>query len=291
MKIIDKLALARPAFSLEFFPPKDQAGVDQLFETVRALAPYSPTYVSVTWGAGGSTRGLTIDLVRRIKREAGIEAMAHLTCVGATREEIDGILDQLVEAGIENVLALRGDPPRGESRFVKTEGGFGSGAELVAAVRARPGLSVAAACYPETHPEAESPEADLRHLAAKARAGADFLVSQLFFDNEDYFRFVDRARGAGISCPIIAGIWPITNVAQIRRITGLCGARIPPALQAKLDEVKDDPEKVRAVGVEHATAQCRELVRRGVPGIHFYTLNRSRATVDILEALRADGPT
>jgi methylenetetrahydrofolate reductase (NADPH) len=287
MKIIDKLALEAPAFSFEFFPPKDQAGVDLLFKTVQELRPYAPTYVSVTWGAGGSTRSLTVDLVRRIKKETGIEAMAHLTCVGATKEDIQAVLLQLKEAGVENVLPLRGDPPRGETRFVKTPGGFGNAAELVTYIRSEHDFCLGGACYPEKHLEAPDAESDLRFLKAKVDAGVDFLVTNLFFDNRDYFSFVERARKIGIEHKIVAGIWPITNLAQIQRITGMCGASIPKELLARLDAVKSDPDAVRAVGVAHATAQCRELVDRGVPGIHFYTLNRSHATVEVLEALRA----
>jgi methylenetetrahydrofolate reductase (NADPH) len=287
MKIIDKLNRESPAFSFEFFPPKDENGVEQLFKTVSELRPYEPTYVSVTWGAGGSTRRLTVDLVRRIKHEAGIEAMAHLTCVNATRAEIKDVLRQLKEANIENVLPLRGDPPKGETAFVKTEGGFGFASELVSFIRAEHDFCLAGACYPEKHPEAQDADTDLANLKTKVGAGVDFLVTQLFLDNADYFSFVERARAVGVKSKIVAGIWPITNVAQIRRISTMCGARIPAALQARLDAVKDDPEAVRRVGVEHAVAQCRELVARGVPGIHFYTLNRSHATVEILEALRA----
>jgi methylenetetrahydrofolate reductase (NADPH) len=286
MKIIDKLSTESPAFSFEFFPPKDQAGVDQLFQTVQELRPYAPTYVSVTWGAGGSTRGLTIELVSRIKRELGIEAMAHLTCVGATRDDIAGILKQLAAAGIENVLPLRGDPPKGQAVFVQTEGGFAHASELVRFIRQSHDFCLAGACYPEKHPEAPDAEADLVHLREKVDAGVDFLVTQLFFDNRDYFSFVERARKLGIEKKVVAGIWPITNLAQIQRITGMCGASIPKELLAKLEAVKGDAEAVRRVGVAHATEQCRELVARGAPGIHFYTLNRSRATVDILDALR-----
>jgi methylenetetrahydrofolate reductase (NADPH) len=286
MKIIDKLTRENPAFSFEFFPPKDEAGVEQLFRTVSELKPYEPTYVSVTWGAGGSTRRLTMDLVCRIKRETGIDAMAHLTCVGATQHDIAGILAQFRESGIENVLPLRGDPPRGESKFVKTEGGFGTASELVTFIRSHQDFCLAGACYPEKHTDAPDLETDLKHLKVKVDAGVDFLVTQLFFDNADYFAFVERARALGIQKRIIAGIWPITNVAQIQRITGMCGATIPKELLAKLEAVKADPDAVRAVGVAHATAQCRELIARGAPGVHFYTLNRSSATKEILEALR-----
>ncbi len=287
MKIIDKLEQENPAYSFEFFPPRDEAGVEQLFQTVRDLRPYEPTYVSVTWGAGGSTRRLTVELVGRITRETGIDAMAHLTCVGATQTDITDVLEQFRESGIENVLPLRGDPPKGETRFVKTPGGFGAASELVAFIRSRHDLCLAGACYPEKHPEAPDAETDLRHLKTKVDAGVDFLVTQLFFDNANYFSFVERARAAGIRQRIIAGIWPITNLSQIRRITSLCGAKIPAALLDELEAVKTDPEAVRAVGIAHAIAQCRDLVARGAPGIHFYTLNRSHATVEILEALRS----
>lgn len=284
MKIVDKLGKL-PAFSFEFFPPKDQEGVERLFETISQLAPYEPAYVSVTYGAGGSTRRLTVELVRRIKQEVGIEAMAHLTCVGATSHDLASVLDELRESGIDNVIALRGDPPKGATGFVKQEGGFGYASELIAFIRSRWDFCLAGACYPQKHPEASDPDADLEHLAQKVRAGAEVLISQLFFDNEDYFRFVARARQAGISIPIIPGIWPITNLAQIKRITGMCGATIPQALLAKL-EAAGDPALVQAVGVEHAYRQCRELVERGAPGIHFYTLNRSPATREILDRLR-----
>lgn len=287
MKIIDKLARENPAFSFEFLPPKDEAGVAQLFQTVSELKSYAPTYVSVTWGAGGSTRRLTIDLVRRIQQETGIDAMAHLTCVGATKDDIRDVLDQIRSAGIENVLPLRGDPAKGQATFTRTDGGFGYASELVAFTRAHhAGFCLAGACYPEKHQEAESVESDLLNLKRKVDAGVDFLITQLFFDNVDYFSFVERARANGIDKKIIAGIWPITNLSQIKRITGMCGATIPKVLLERLEAVKDDPEAVRRVGVDHATAQCRELLARGAPGIHFYTLNRSRATVDILEALK-----
>ena len=285
MKIVERLG-ASPAFSFEFFPPKDEEGVERLFQTIAELKGYEPAYVSVTYGAGGSTRRLTVDLVRRIKHEVGIEAMAHLTCVGATRDEIAAVLDQLVDSRIDNVIALRGDPPRGATEFVRPEGGFAYGSELLAFIRARYELCIAAACYPEGHPEAPDLETDLQHLKRKVDAGADFLVTQLFFDNADYFAFVERARAAGIDVPIVAGIMPITNVSQIKRFTAMCGASIPEALLSRLEAAGADAEAVRAIGVEHATAQCRELVASGVPGIHFYTLNRSTATREILDRLR-----
>src|SRR5690554_2849275 len=289
MKISEALQRSEPAFSFEFFPPKDPEGVEGLFQTISELKAYEPTYVSVTYGAMGSTRGLTVELVRRIKQEVGIEAMAHLTCVNSTREEIDAVLQDLRAGGIENVLPLRGDPPRGETTFKRPEGGFAYASELVAFIRERYDFCLAGACYPETHPEAPSPEADLQHLKEKVDAGADFLITQLFFDNEDYFAFVERARNAGIHCPIIAGIMPITNVGQVKRFTQLAGTRIPAPLLARLEAAEGDAQAVRAIGSEHASQQCRGLLERGVPGIHFYTLNRSTATRDILDYLRAEG--
>ena len=286
LKITDKLLAKTPAFSFEFFPPKDAAGVDRLFETVARLQAYDPAYVSVTYGAGGSTRRLTVDLVQRIKREVGLEAMAHLTCVGATQDELESVLNQLRDGGIDNVLALRGDPQQGETRFVKSEGGFGYASELAAFIRGRYDFCLAGACYPERHPEAASAGVDLQNLKRKVDAGVQFLVTQLFFDSRDYFSFVARARAAGITVPIIAGIMPITNVSQIKRFTALCGACIPAPLLGRLEAAGTDAATVQAIGVEHATQQCRELLEGGAPGIHFYTLNRSPATVEVLERLR-----
>ncbi len=285
MRIVDKLG-QKPAISCEFFPPKDQEGVDRLFQTVADLAPFAPAYVSVTYGAGGSTRQLTVELVGRIQREVGIEAMAHLTCVGASQREIAAVVDQIGAAGVENVIALRGDPPKGATSFVAAEGGFAHASELVAFLERRGGFCIAAACYPEKHPEAVSADADLAYLKQKVDAGADFLISQLFFDNADYFAFVERARKAGIDVPIVPGIMPVTNVSQVKRFTAMCGARMPEALMQKLEAVASDNEAVGEIGVEHATQQCRELLERGAPGVHFYTLNRSKATVEILRRLR-----
>ncbi len=292
MKIVDRLLGPEPAFSFEFFPPKDQEGVERLFDTLATLRTYSPTYVSVTYGAMGSTRALTVDLVRRIKHEVGIDAMAHLTCVGATRDDIREVLDDLAESGIENVLPLRGDPPKGQENFVRAAGGFGYASELVEFIRSSGyDFCLAGACYPEIHPDATSPEADLDHLVRKVDAGVDFLITQLFFDSEDYFRFVERARARSITCPIVAGIMPVTNVGQVKRFTQMCGANIPYDLLTRLDaaEALDDPKAVRAVGVAHATAQCTALLEGGAPGIHFYTLNRSTATREILDNLREAG--
>ena len=285
MRIVEKLG-GKPAISFEFFPPKDQEGVGRLFQTVADLSPFEPAYVSVTYGAGGSTRQLTVDLVGRIQREVGIEAMAHLTCVGATQSELAAVVDQISEAGVENVIALRGDPPQGATSFVPAAGGYAHASELVAFLKRRGGFCIAGACYPEKHPEAPSPEADLAHLKQKVDAGAEFLISQLFFDNADYFAFVERARNAGIGVPIIPGIMPVTNVSQVKRFTAMCGACMPESLMQKLEPVAGDNDAVGEIGVEHAVQQCRELLEKGAPGVHFYTLNRSKATVEILRRLR-----
>jgi methylenetetrahydrofolate reductase (NADPH) len=288
MKIADLLQQPAPRFSFEFFPPRDQAGVDQLFRTVADLRAHRPAYVSVTYGAGGSTRRLTVELVRRIRAETGIEAMAHLTCVGATRDEIAAVLDQFVQAGIENVLALRGDPPQGQTEFVASPGGFSHGDELVAFIRQRhPNLCIGVAGYPEKHPAAVDFSTDLTNLKRKIDAGANFVVTQLFFDDRDYFDFVERATEIGIGVPIVPGLMPITNVSQIKRFTAMCGAHVPARLLARLERVQDNPEAVRAIGVAYAVKQAERLLERKVPAIHLYTLNRSTASLEILSLLRA----
>lgn len=285
MKIRDLFGQAAPVFSFEFFPPKTEKGMDSLFRAIGELKRLSPSFVSVTYGAGGSTRDLTVELVGKIKNELGIEAMAHLTCVGSTATEIASVLDRLASHEIENVLALRGDPPEGEEEFVVTEGGFSHANELIDFIRSRNSFCLGGACYPECHPESRSRDEDLQNLKRKVDAGAEFLVSQLFFDNIDYFEFVKRARDIGIEVPIVAGIMPITNVAQVKRFTSMCGARIPAALSRHLEGAAHDAESVIRVGIEHATAQCRGLLEGGAPGIHFYTLNKSSATRQIFQNL------
>jgi methylenetetrahydrofolate reductase (NADPH) len=227
-----------------------------------------------------------IELVRTIKHELGLNPMAHLSCTGHTRDEIASILDQLATAQIDNVLALRGDPPRGEV-FRPVPGGFAHASDLAGFIRGRWDFCLGGACYPETHPDAPDAETDLANLVTKVRAGVGFLITQLFFSNDDYFAFVARARAAGIELPIVPGIMPITDVGGVKRMTAMCGAALPAALAENLAAVEGDPAAVLAVGVEHATAQCRDLLRRGAPGIHFYTLNKSPATRQILEMLRA----
>jgi methylenetetrahydrofolate reductase (NADPH) len=290
MKIVDILKGPTPRFSFEFFPPKDEAGVDQLFRTVAELKVHHPAYVSVTYGAGGSTRRLTVDLVRRIKAETGIEAMAHLTCVGMSRDELSSELEQIAEAGIDNVLALRGDPPKGETEFVPAKGGFPHANGLVSFIRERyPHFCIGVAGYPEKHPAAKDFITDLSALKGKIDSGADFVVTQLFFDDRDFFAFVERARAIGITVPILPGIMPITNVSQVKRFTAMCGAHVPARLLARLEGVQDDAEAVRVMGVTHAVRQCQWLLKGGVPAIHFYTLNRSTATLEIFRQLNEEG--
>ena len=277
----------RPVFSFEFFPPKTDDGARNLMRTVADLKEaLNPDFVSVTYGAGGSTRARTLECVTRIQNELGITAMAHLTCVGHSQDELREIAGKLVEEGVENILALRGDPPKGETEFRSVEGGFDHATELIGLLKSDFDVGVGAACYPEMHPESKEATDDLRWTLRKQELGADFLVTQLFFDNRDYFGFVERARQVGVTVPIVPGIMPVTNVAQIQRFTKMCGARIPPQLLRRLERVEDDPGAVMATGIEHALKQCRELLERGAPGLHFYTLNKSYATRTILAAIQ-----
>lgn len=283
---IDRLfGLGLPLLSFEFFPPKTEAGFTQLYQTIDELHPLKPTYVSVTYGAGGSTRQKTVDLVERIQKELDIRSMAHLTCVGHTADEIGGILDQLWNAGIRNVLALRGDPQAGQSQFVATEGGFANADALVKYVRSRHDFCVGVAGYPEGHPQCLNRTRDLEHLKAKVDNGGNFVITQLFFDNADFYRFRDQARALGIKAPIVAGIMPILNVNQIKRFISMCGAKIPHPLLTKLEGLESDPEAVYKAGIEHAVAQCQDLLANQIDGIHFYTLNKSKATVEVCKAL------
>jgi methylenetetrahydrofolate reductase (NADPH) len=290
MRIADLLEQRRPVFSFEFFPPKTDEGRRTLESTLEVLKDDSPDFVSMTYGAGGSTRNATVDLTRWIRHDLGIEAMAHLSCVGEPRERLLEILGQIEAAGVENVLALRGDPPRGESEWRPHPGGLHYSVELIRLIRDNLDCCIGAACFPEIHPDAPDRESDLRYAFEKQEAGAAFLITQLFFDNELYFDFVEQARAAGIAVPIVPGIMPVTNYGQIHRFTELCGATIPDELEEQLHGRADDPDAVAELGVAYATLQCSDLLARGAPGIHFYTLNRSTATRAILAALRAAHP-
>jgi methylenetetrahydrofolate reductase (NADPH) len=290
MRIDQILSGAKPNFSFEFFPPKTDVGEQNLYAALGELQKLEPSFVSVTYGAGGSTREKTIEIVKRIREQYGLEAMAHFTCVGASVGELRGTLEEMRAAGIDNVLALRGDPPAGQEQWTKTDGGLEYSRELVELIAGEYPFAIGAACFPETHIHATSPEDDLEHLAAKVRAGVDFLITQLFFDNALYFRFVERARAAGIDVPIIPGIMPITQVGQVERMAKMSGSSIPEGLRGELHARGEDPEAVLDFGVAYATLQCAELLAAGAPGIHFYTLNRSPATRAILSALKLAKP-
>jgi methylenetetrahydrofolate reductase (NADPH) len=275
-----------PLYSFEFFPPKTPQGTESLLRTLEDLRSLQPAFVSVTYGAMGSNRGQMIELVSRIKHDLGLNPMAHLTCVGHTQADLAAILDRLASEGVKNVLTLRGDPPKGET-FKPVAGGFAFASEFAAFVHRRWNFCLGGAAYPETHPEAKSPEDDLRNLVRKVEAGVNFLVTQLFFSNSDYFSFVERARGAGIQVPIVPGIMPLTEISQVERFTSLMGVRVPESLTEKLSAASGDERRIFEIGVQHAIEQCRDLLAAGVPGIHFYTLNKSPATRQILTALRA----
>lgn len=286
MRIPDLYATRRPVFSFEFFPPKTDAGYRTLYRTIGDLKRFEPGFVSVTCGAAGSTRAKTADLVIRIQRELGLTAMAHMTCTGQTSEELAETLDRLEGAGIENVLTLRGDPPRDQPDWRPVPGGFRFASELAAFVKGRWSFALGGACYPEKHHQAPSPEADLANCRSKVEAGVEFLITQLFLDNEVYFRFVEQARAVGIAVPIVPGIMPMVSIHNLRTAMKLSpGSRTPPELETALEAAGDDAARALDVGVEWATLQCRELLERGAPGIHFYTLNRSPATRRVHERL------
>ena len=272
--------------SFEIFPPKTPAGEEALFTTVEALMAFRPSFITCTYGAGGSTREKTLELTVAIRERFGVNTAAHLTCVGSSYDDLRAWLGRATGQGVENIVALRGDPPRGESRFVPADGGLAYGNELVALIRQEfPQFSIAVAGYPETHQEAPSPEADLANLKRKVEAGADVVITQLFYDNRDFFAFQRRYREAGIRAPLVPGILPIINFTQIQRITSLCGSKLPPVLVAELEARRDDPEAELEIGVAHAVRQCQELLDAGVPGLHLYVLNKATATARILEAL------
>jgi len=277
---------ARPVVSMEFFPPKTSDGERRFFEkTVPALSALKPGYCSVTYGAGGGTRDRTIEIVDRIQREHGLPALAHLTCVGSTREEIRETLEQAKVVGIHNILALRGDPPPG-TEFRKADGGFEYAAELVSFIREMGGFSTAVAGFPEGHPACrEGREADWSHLKAKIDAGADFVITQLFFNNKDYFRFRDHLTNLDVRVPLVPGIIPILSASQIRKFVMLCGAALPGELQTELDRRAEDNVAAVEFGIAYATRQCEELLKAGVPGLHFYTLNKAYSTTRILKNL------
>ena len=286
MRISEALATQRPFFSFEFFPPKDDDGSRRLFETIEALQPLRPAFVSITYGAGGSSRARTVALAKEIQQQIGLTVVAHVTCVGASRSELRALFDDLARAGIENVLALRGDPPPGTDFEVPPDG-FAHASDLIAVLKRSYGFCIGAACYPEKHPQARDAREDLEYALLKQSAGAEFFVSQLFFDNQRFFEFGKRARAAGVTAPILPGLMPITNFGQIERFVAICGATIPPKLRVEMEGRKGDAKAIEDLGVAYASMQVLGLLQGGVPGVHFYTLNRSPATRAIVSAIVA----
>jgi methylenetetrahydrofolate reductase (NADPH) len=272
--------------SFELYPPRTRAGEQALYRHVRELAACHPDFFTCTYGAGGSTRTKTLEIVSELRRLFSLPVASHLTCVGSTVEQLREYLDAARESGVDYIVALRGDPPQGEPEFRAPAGGLSHASELVALIRAEyPGFGIAVAGYPETHRESLSPDADVQFLRRKVDAGADVVITQLFYCNDDFFRFRDRCERAGIRVPIVPGILPVNNLSQVQRITTMCGARLPTALVNNL-QAKDDAQWQYQIGVEHATQQVRQLVQRGVPGIHFYVLNKSSSTLAVLQAVR-----
>jgi methylenetetrahydrofolate reductase (NADPH) len=283
----DAKVARRPVISFEFFPTKTPEGERTLLEkTIPALSVSKPDFCSVTYGAGGSTRQKTLAIVDRIQRDHGLTAMAHMTCVNATREETADVLNQARSLGITNILALRGDPPGGLSEFVKTEGGFEFSYELVRFIKDEGGFSIGVAGFPEGHiANTDGKHADWRHLKHKVDQGADFVITQLFFNNKDYFEFRDYLAALGVRVPLVPGIMPILNAGQIKRIVTLCAADLPASMVSELDKHGEDDEAVLQYGIDYATRQCEELLREGAPGLHFYTLNKARSTREIMTNL------
>ena len=283
----DAQAARRPVISFEFFPTKTPEGERTLLEkTIPALSPLKPDFCSVTYGAGGSTRQKTLNIVDRIQRDHGLTAMAHMTCVNATRQETAGVLNQARSLGIKNILALRGDPPGGLSEFVKTEGGFEFSYELVRFIKDEGRFSIGVAGFPEGHiANTDGKHADWRHLKHKVDQGADFVITQLFFNNKDYFEFRDYLTALGVRVPLVPGIMPVLNAGQIKRIVSLCAADLPASMVNELDKRGDNDEAVLQYGIDYATRQCEELLREGAPGLHFYTLNKARSTTEIMANL------
>ncbi len=292
MRIRELIEARRPFVSLEFFPPKEREAWAGFFDVVERLLPVHPLFVSVTYGAGGSTHAHTLEIVSRLKTAYGLEPMAHLTCVGASREKIRGFLEGLRAAGVDNVLALRGDPPRGQENFVPDSDDFRHASDLVGFIRREyPGLCLGVAGYPECHPEAVSPEADLDFLRQKLALGGDFVVTQLFFDNDCYFRFVEKVRALGIDAPIVPGVLPVMSLASVKRLVGMCGASLPPAYLAELEaaDAAGGAAAVAKAGIAYATRQAKDLLVRGAPGVHLYTLNKAEAVLSIIAGLGVQG--
>jgi len=286
MKIGNLFAEKKWTLSFEVFPPVREGNLESLYQTVKALKKLRPDFISVTYGAGGSTRDMSIEIASKVKNEFEQEVLAHLTCIGSTKDDISRILDEMREAKIENILALRGDPPQGEEQFVRTEGGFGYANELVEFIRSGNDFSIGVAGYPEGHIESPDLETDLKHLKGKVDAGADFVVSQLFFINDVFYRFRDRAMKIGIRVPLIPGVFPILNYKQMKKCIALSNASVPEKLESKMIRLQDKPEETEKYGIEYAVRQVEDLIRNGVQGLHLYSMNRSEHVVQILTEVR-----
>lgn len=286
MSLSDLFTSSKPVLSFELFPPKTPAGEKALWKHVDALAVFKPDFITCTYGAGGSTQGKTLDIVTQVKQRYQIPVATHLTCVGSSVDQLRDYLTEVQQREIDYVVALRGDPPAGDKTFRPTPGGLRYANELVTLIRSEfPHFDIVVAGYPETHQEAPSPQADIENLQRKVAAGADVVVTQLFYDNNEFFAFRDKCQAAGIGVPLIPGLMPVTNLSQIQRITSMCGAKLPKAFIARLSEKEDDTDWQFDVGVEQAARQAEELLAAGVPGMHFYVLNRSKATSRVLDSL------
>jgi methylenetetrahydrofolate reductase (NADPH) len=282
---IREILKTKRTISCEFFPPREAEGIPNVLRAIERVSQFSPDFVSVTYGAGGTTRAFTEEITMHVKRETDLEVMAHLTCVAQSKEEIHGVLQRLDQACVDNVIALRGDPPQGQKDFVPVEGGFQHSTDLIQHIKDNFQFGIAAACYPEGHTESPDLETDISYAKLKIELGADFLITQLFYDNNDFYDFIDRAEQCGINVPIVPGVLPILSTPQIRRFTSLCGAKIPPELDKQLEKYAEDDASVRELGIEHASRQVRDLWDHGVPGVHFYVLNRSYSVAKILSNL------
>jgi methylenetetrahydrofolate reductase (NADPH) len=285
MKIKNLFSQKRFILSFEVFPPKREGNLESLYVTITELGELKPDFVSVTYGAGGSTREKTIEISSRVKNGFNLEVLAHLTCVQSTKDDIARILDLLKEENVENILALRGDPPEGTERFIKTEGGFEYANELVQFIKTRDNFSVGVAAYPEGHIEAPNLKTDMINLKRKVDAGADFIITQLFFNNDAFYNFRDYAMALGIDIPILPGIFPILNYNQIIKIASLAGVRIPPRLGEKVEKNKDKPQEVEKYGIEYAIIQVDNLIKNGIAGLHLYCMNKSHPVKKILAEL------
>ncbi|MDP3980873.1 MAG: methylenetetrahydrofolate reductase [NAD(P)H] [Chlamydiota bacterium] len=275
--------------SIELFPPKTQSGTDLMFEQVHRLNQYRPAYFSMTYGAAGTTRDQTLELIKTLKTTLNVETMCHLTIIGQSKNELARLLDELQETGIYNIIALRGDPPQGTGSFTPHPNGFSHAIDLVRETKKRSFFSIAVAGFPEMHPDSPDASTDIQYLKEKVDAGADIIITQLFFDNQYYFRYLDKVRKAGIQIPVIPGILPIISVAQVRRFTQMCHATIPKEVEEQLQRFENNDEAATAYGIELSTSQCRELIQSGVPGIHFYSLNRSHSAESVLKHLALQG--